>query len=219
MQPVESMDVAGEQVVLDDAPVLGPVAADDRVVLVVQQLGPTFGFSPRHVSGAFGLDHVARDAQPDTAVGLASAVGDDLVGVLGGDLVAKEPRRAGAGVGDQRLGLGQLQLEILLQELSEATFDLLGFVLRSSEPEQDVICVPNLTQSPIARITWIPGRNTALLLAQRSCSGMITAFASTMKRASDPAGLRIGTPEHSSVVSRHQNRLDEAVQPVQVDVG
>src|SRR6516162_10399616 len=48
---------------------------------------------------------------------------------------------------------------------------------------------------------------------------MITAFASTMKRASDPAGLRIGTPELASGVSRHQNRLDEAVQPVEVDVG
>ena len=48
---------------------------------------------------------------------------------------------------------------------------------------------------------------------------MITAFAGTMKRASDPVVLRIRTPEHASGVSRHQNRLDEAVQPVQVDVG
>ena len=48
---------------------------------------------------------------------------------------------------------------------------------------------------------------------------MITAFAGTVKRASDPAGLRIGTPELASGVSRHQNRFDEAVQPVQVDVG
>jgi hypothetical protein len=74
-----------------------------------------------HVSGAFGLDHVARHAQPDRAVGRTSASGDDVVGVLGGDLVAEEPRRAGAGVGDQRLCLGQLQLEVILQELSEAT--------------------------------------------------------------------------------------------------
>src|SRR5947209_19714820 len=86
------MDIAGEQVVLDDAPVLGPVAADDRVILVVQQLGPALGFSPRHVSGAFGLDHVARDAQPDTGFGLSSAVGDYLVVVLVGDLISKGPR-------------------------------------------------------------------------------------------------------------------------------
>jgi len=36
----------------------------------------------------------------------------------------------------QRLCLGQLQLEILLQELGEALLDLLGFCLRSGEPEQ-----------------------------------------------------------------------------------
>ena len=78
--------------------------------------------------------------------------------MLGGDLVAEEPRRAGAGMGDQRLGLGQLELEILLQELSEATFDLLGFGLRSGEPEQDVVRVPGVTQSPIAGIAWIPCR-------------------------------------------------------------
>ena len=68
-----------------------------------------------------------------------------------GDLVAEEPRRAGAGVGDQRLGLGQLQLEVILQELGEATFDLLGFGLRSGEPEQDVIGIPDVTQPPVVR--------------------------------------------------------------------
>ena len=65
VQPVQSADVAGQQVVLDDAPVLGPVAADDRVVLLVHQLGPTLGFPPSHVPGAFGLDHIGGHTQPD----------------------------------------------------------------------------------------------------------------------------------------------------------
>jgi hypothetical protein len=89
--------------------------------------------------GAFGLDHIGGHVQPDATVGRSAASGQSLVVVAHGDLVAEEPRRTGAGVGDQRLGLGQLQLEVLLQELSEATFDLLGFGLRSGEPEQDVI--------------------------------------------------------------------------------
>jgi hypothetical protein len=38
-------NVAGEQVVLNDPPILGPVAADDRVILLVHQLGPSLGFS------------------------------------------------------------------------------------------------------------------------------------------------------------------------------
>jgi hypothetical protein len=59
--------------------------------------------------------------------------------VCDGDVVAEEPRRVGAGVGDQRLGLGQLELEVIAQELGEATLDLFGSGLRSGEPEQDVI--------------------------------------------------------------------------------
>ncbi|WP_269476329.1 hypothetical protein [Phytohabitans suffuscus] len=40
-----------------------------------------------------------------------------MVAVLDGDLVAEEPRRAGPRVRDQRLALGQLQLEVVTQEL------------------------------------------------------------------------------------------------------
>jgi hypothetical protein len=43
MQPVEPMNVPGEQVVLDDAPPLGPVGADDGVVVLVDQLGQRSG--------------------------------------------------------------------------------------------------------------------------------------------------------------------------------
>ncbi|MGZ6623753.1 MAG: hypothetical protein ACXVHD_29580, partial [Solirubrobacteraceae bacterium] len=39
----------------------------------------------------------------------------------------------------QRLLLGQLQLEVIAQELGEAMLDLLGVGLRSGEPKQDVI--------------------------------------------------------------------------------
>ena len=139
--------------------------------------------------------------------------------VAHGDLVAEEPRRASAGVGDQRLGLGQLQLEVLLQELSEATFDLLGFGLRSGEPEQDVIGIPDVTQPPIRGILQIRGREATLLLLQRPRGGIVAAFASTPDGACDPLVLRIGTPVHTSGVFRQQNCFDELVQPVQVDVG
>ena len=43
VQPVKPMDVTGQQVVLDDAPVLGPVGADDGVVVVVDQRGRRAG--------------------------------------------------------------------------------------------------------------------------------------------------------------------------------
>ena len=106
-----------------------------------------------------------------------------------------------------------------MQELSEATFDLLSFALRSSEPERNVIGVPDVTKPPVVRIARILDREAALLLAQRSRRGTITAFAGTMVRASDPVVGRIGFPANASGVFWHQNRLDKLVQPIQVDVG
>ena len=196
-----------------------PYVADDRVVLLVHQLGPSLGFAPLHVPRAFGRDHLPGHAQPDPAVDRPAASGELSVVVLDGDLVAEEPRRAGAGVGDQRLGLRQLQREFVVQELTEATFDLLSFRSWSGEPEQDVIGVADVTQPPILRIVRIQTREAALLLAQRSHRGMIATLASTTDRGRDPVVLRIGFPAHTSGVFRHQNRLDKHVQPVQVDVG
>ena len=97
--------------------------------------------------------------------------------MLDGDLVAEEPRRAGAGVGDQRLVLGQFQLEVITQELREARFDLLGFGLRSGEPEQGVVGVPDVPQPPVARIAGILARQAAQLLAQRPRLGTVSALA------------------------------------------
>src|SRR5205823_14204947 len=48
-QPGQSPDVAGGQVVLDDASVLGPVGRDDGVVIVVDQPGPMRGFAALEV--------------------------------------------------------------------------------------------------------------------------------------------------------------------------
>jgi hypothetical protein len=49
--------------------------------------------------------------------------------VLDGDLVAEEPRRASAGVGDQGLVRVELQGEGLSQEPRQFRLDLLGFGL------------------------------------------------------------------------------------------
>ena|SRR2546423_5600531 len=58
-----------------------------------------------------------------------------------GDLVAEEPGRACAGVGDQGLLLAEFQREVFTQELSEAGFDLLCFGLGSDESQEMVIAL------------------------------------------------------------------------------
>ncbi len=57
LQPGQSPHVACQQVVLDDAPVLGSIAGDDRVVVVVDQPGAFCGFAALDERG--GEDLVA----------------------------------------------------------------------------------------------------------------------------------------------------------------
>src|SRR6201998_1341298 len=57
MQPAQSPHVTGQQVVLDDPPVLGPVDADDFVVVEAHPFGTMLGFAELEVGGGFGLDH------------------------------------------------------------------------------------------------------------------------------------------------------------------
>jgi hypothetical protein len=54
-QPVQSLDVPGQQVVLDDAPVLGPVLRDDGVVILAQQRVAAGGPAAGQVGGLLAL--------------------------------------------------------------------------------------------------------------------------------------------------------------------
>lgn len=76
VQPVKPIDVPGQQVVLDDAPILGPIGIDDGVVLLVDQSGPALGFAARQVRGALGLDHPRWNPQADRPVDGSSTCGD-----------------------------------------------------------------------------------------------------------------------------------------------
>jgi len=139
-QPVKPVDVSGQQVVLDDAPIDGPERGDDGVVAAVGE-GLLFGgFAAVQVGDCFGLDHVSGDTESDLAVHVSATTGLLRVVVLDGDLIAEESSRAGPGVGDQRLIWGEFQFEVVTQELRQPLFDFLGFGLRSGEPEQMVIC-------------------------------------------------------------------------------
>ena len=91
------------------------------------------GLPRLQVRGTLGFDHVSGHAESDGTVAWTGAA---LVGVLDGDLVAEEFRRACSGVGDQRFLLRQFQFEVVMQECRQACFDLLGFGLRSGEPER-----------------------------------------------------------------------------------
>jgi hypothetical protein len=93
------------------------------------------GFAAPQVRGGLGLDHIPGDTEGDLTVNASTTAGLLRVVVLDGDLVAEESGRACAGVGDQRLVLGQFQCEFVTQKLGQAMFDFLGFGLGAGEPE------------------------------------------------------------------------------------
>ncbi len=62
-----------------------------------------------------------------------------LVPLEDAQLVAEEMGRLRPGVGDQRLRLGQFQLESLAQECLQLGFDRLRFGPRSGEVQQEIV--------------------------------------------------------------------------------
>lgn len=101
---VEPVDVAGHLVVLRIPSVLRAVDRDDVVVAGAEQ----FVSDQRPVGlvlvlAALGLDPVDGHVQGDRPVEGTSPVPAPRVLVPGRDVVAEEPRRVGAGVGDQGL--------------------------------------------------------------------------------------------------------------------
>ena len=88
------------------------------------------------------------------------------VGACHRDLVAEEPRRAGAGVGDQCLVLREGEFELVAQEHRKTLFDLLGFGLGSGEPQQGVVGVAAVAQPAVAGIIGILAGQGVQLLDQ-----------------------------------------------------
>ena len=163
MQPVQSPHVSGQQVVLDDPPVFGPVDANDFVVVEVHPFGVMLGFAELKVGGAFGLDHRYGHAERDDAVDRPAAADEFVLSVLDGDLVAEEPCRARSGVGDQGLLLGQFQLEIVMQEPRQPPFDRLSGAadrgVRQGRHDRDVRQGPAQRQPRRRTAGAVPGHD------------------------------------------------------------
>jgi hypothetical protein len=105
VDPPLAVDIRGEQVVLDEAPVFRLVLRHDAVIRIVDAGRQVEGLASPHVPGALRSKDVLVHLQSGYAVDTASVLGTALlvVGVLIDDFVAEEPRGLGPGVGDQGL--------------------------------------------------------------------------------------------------------------------
>jgi hypothetical protein len=218
-QRAEPPDVAGEQVVADDAPVLGPVDPDDVVVVQVQQGRPSPGFAVAPVEGSLGPDHVERHAQRDRPVGRPAASGDLAVGVLDGDLVAEVPCRPGAGVGDQRLLAAEFQLEFVAQEPGQLVLDVLGFGLRPGEPQEVVVGVARVAQPPVPGVVRVSEGEGAYLPLVLPGLGPVALPAGLRKPVVRLSVLGVSFPAFPSGILRYDNCLGKGVQLAEVNIG
>jgi hypothetical protein len=132
--------VERQPVVLRDTPELGLELRDDTEVGIDDAFGSPDRAAVVQVRRALRADHIDRYFQPDRRVDTAVTAPIALVvGVQDHDLIAEEPGGLRPPVGDQGLGRGQFQFELVVQELPDASLDLLGLLPGAGEAQQPVI--------------------------------------------------------------------------------
>ena len=218
VQGVQPPDVPGEQVIVHHAPVLGPVDPHDVVVVEVLEPGPVPRFAVFPVAGALGPDHVWRYPQRDLPVDSPLALADLRVAVLDPDVVAEEPRRLAAGVGDQGFLLAEFQPEGLPEERGQPGLDLLGFGLRPGKSQYVIIRVPYVLQAAVTGVHRVGRGKRAQLLSQVTGCRPVPAPPRAFQLPGYPLVFRIGFPAGSPRIPRDQFPLDEFAELVQVDV-
>ena len=97
------MDVEGQEVVLDEAPIFSLVLGHDTEISVMEPSSQSTRFAPLCVSGTFRPNDIHGDLQPGFAIDTAmTTMVVLLIGVQGNDLVAEEPCRLRSRMGNQR---------------------------------------------------------------------------------------------------------------------
>lgn len=141
-----------------------------------------------------------------------------VVGVADHDVVAQEARRLAGRMGDERLLLRELQLELLTEEAGELLLDLLGFRLGTDEAQEPIIGVAHVAEASVVRVTGIVRGQEPPLLPQR-CQ-LLDRSPPLGPGRGILGGLvgRIAPPSLSSVVGRHEDGLHKLIELVQVDV-
>ena len=122
------MNVEGQQVVLDEAPIFRLVLGHDTEISIVEPSSQPIRFASPCVSGTFRPDDIHGDLHDRLAIDAAlTAMVVLLVGVQGHDLVAEESCCLRSRMGDQRLLPGEFELECVAEDPLQLLLDLLSF--------------------------------------------------------------------------------------------
>src|SRR6266540_6617345 len=161
------MEVVGQAVVLDDAAVFRLVLGHNAVGAVVDSLHQMHWFALPHVFATVGWNDVVWNAQADCAINATlSAL---VVGVEGVDVIAKKSSATRAGVGDERFGVAQFQLEVVMEVVGKLVLDGLRFGFGTSKSDQPIISVANVPQAAEVGIVGVARGNGLRLLVVVAC--------------------------------------------------
>jgi hypothetical protein len=150
---VEGVEIVGQSIIVHDAPILLLILRHNTEGGIVQQFGAVDRFAVMPIEGAFLLQHVRWHAQADLAVKTAVTAPVELSVVLQHhEVIAEEPRGLCPRMGDQGLGLGEFELEVLAQEPSDRLLDRLSLTAWAAKPQQPILRVPDIPQ---ASIGWV----------------------------------------------------------------
>src|SRR4029077_11532962 len=137
MESPKAMNVEGQQVVLDEAPIFSLVLGHDTEISIMEPSSQPIRFASPRVSGTFRPDDIHGDLQSWCAIDAATTVMVVLlIGVQSNDLVAEEPCRLRSLMGNQRLLVGEFKSERVAQEALQLKLDLFGFLPWPTEAEQ-----------------------------------------------------------------------------------
>jgi len=160
MKSPKAMNVEGQEVVLDEAPIFSLILGHDTEIRVMKPSSQLTRFASPLVSGTFRPDDIHGDLQSWCAIDAATTTMVVLlIGVQSNDLVAEEPCRLRSRMGNQRLLLGEFQFERVTQESLQLKLDLFGLLPWPTEAEQEVIRIPDIPQAPEVGIVRIARRH------------------------------------------------------------
>ncbi|SRR6266852_3556229 len=126
------MQVVGQAIVIDYASVFKLIRRDDRVIAFMKQLCPVNRFVAPFVAVTFLQQDSTWDAETYPSVNTALFVprfGQALLGITlkGGDLISQEFGSLASGVGNERLFLREVELELVGQKGCKLSFDFFRF--------------------------------------------------------------------------------------------
>ena len=142
-----------------------------------------------------------------------------VVRVEGVEVVAEKPRATGPCVGDQRFGVAQFQLEVVVQERSKLVFNGLSFGFWAGKSDKPIIGVANIPKAAKGGVVGVPRRDALGIVHALACRLRVTPSAGKIGRFGQGDVGWIGFAPVATGVGRLHDLFDVLVEPVQDQIG